>query len=63
MQALGPVFGFDTWFIPGIRRGKALEKLQNFIKEHPPANTAKAASVYETASAAGKKFAPMATAK
>ena len=35
MQALGPVVGFATWLIPGIRRGKAMEKLQNFIKEHP----------------------------
>jgi hypothetical protein len=35
MQALGPVFGFATWLIPGIRRGKAMRKLKNFINEHP----------------------------
>lgn len=35
MQALGPVNGFVAWLIPAVRRGKAMEKLDKFIEEHP----------------------------
>ena len=35
MQALGPAKGFLSWLVPGIRRKKAMDKLGDFIKQHP----------------------------
>jgi SnoaL-like domain len=35
MQALGPAKGFLSWLVPAIRHKKAMDKLRNFIKDHP----------------------------